>query len=105
MASERRTVTLGIVRKVAQLSRLSLPEEELSRWTEQLGRIVSYIDQIEAIPESANGDAAEDAVSPTPVRDDDPRPGYGREALGRNAPRQFRGFGVVPRVVGAGGGE
>jgi aspartyl-tRNA(Asn)/glutamyl-tRNA(Gln) amidotransferase subunit C len=105
MASDRRVVTLGIVRNVAQLSRLSLPEEELSRWTEQLGRIVSYIDQIEAIPESAGGDVAGDALPPTPVRDDEPRPGYGREALGRNAPRQFQGFGVVPRVVGAGGGE
>jgi len=104
MASDRRAVTLEVVRNVAQLSRLSLPEEELSRWTDQLGRIVSYIDQIEAIPEAAGGEAP-DSLPPTPVRRDDPRPGHGREALRRNAPRQFQGFGVVPRVVGSGGGE
>ena len=105
MASDRRAVTLPIVRNVAQLSRLSLPEQELSRWTEQLGRIVSYIDQIEAISEPAGGTEAPDSPPATPVREDEPRPGYGLEALGRNAPRQFRGFGVVPRVVGSGGGE
>ncbi|HEY7113959.1 MAG TPA: aspartyl/glutamyl-tRNA amidotransferase subunit C [Thermoanaerobaculia bacterium] len=102
MASERRAVTLEIVRNVAQLSRLSLPEAELSRWTEQLGRIVSYIDQIEAIPEDAGGDETPDGVPPTPVREDEPRPGYGPEALEGNAPRRFQGFGVVPRVVGGG---
>jgi len=104
MSSERRAVTLGIVRSVAQLSRLSLPEEDLGRWTDQLGRIVSYIDQIEAIPEEAGSEASDgsDDVPPTPVRPDEPRPGYGREALETNAPRRFQGFGVVPRVVGGG---
>ena len=103
MASDRRAVTPGIVRNVAQLARLSLPEEELGRWTEQLGRIVSYIDQIEAIREDSAGAEAPDTLPATPIREDEPRPGYGREALEGNAPRKFRGFGVVPRVVGGGG--
>jgi aspartyl-tRNA(Asn)/glutamyl-tRNA(Gln) amidotransferase subunit C len=97
MASDR-TVTANVVRKVAALSRLRVPEEELPLWTEQLARIVSYIDQIEQIPE-------EDFPAPgpppaTPLRADDPRPGEGRAALEANAPKRFEGFGVVPRVVG-----
>jgi aspartyl-tRNA(Asn)/glutamyl-tRNA(Gln) amidotransferase subunit C len=100
MAADRGTVTPDIVRKVAELARLRVPEAELPLWTDQLSRIVSYIDQIERIPERAFGRPAEPL--PTPLRPDEPRPGHGSEALERNAPRRFEGFGVVPRVVGTG---
>ncbi len=100
MAADRNTVTPEIVRRVAELARLRLPQDELALWTEQLGRIVSYIDQIEQIPESAFG---KPAVPPsTPLRPDAPRPGNGRQSLERGAARLFEGFGVVPRVVGGG---
>ena len=98
MASDR-TVTANVVRKVAALSRLRVPEEELPLWTEQLSRIVSYIDQIEQIPEEEF--PAPGPPPPTPLRTDDPRPGEGRAALEANAPKRFEGFGVVPRVVGS----
>jgi aspartyl-tRNA(Asn)/glutamyl-tRNA(Gln) amidotransferase subunit C len=100
MLDDRRTVTSEIVRKVAELSRLRVPDGELPLWTDQLARIVSYIDQIAQIPEGAFGPPA--TLSATPVRPDEPRAGGGRDALDRNAARQFEGFGVVPRVVGTG---
>lgn len=100
MAANRRTVTPEVVRKVAELARLRIPESDLPLWTDQLDRIVSYIDQIEQIPEKAFGKPP--SPPPTPVRGDESRPGGGREALERNAPRRYEGFGVVPRVVGAG---
>jgi aspartyl-tRNA(Asn)/glutamyl-tRNA(Gln) amidotransferase subunit C len=99
MGSDR-AVTPVVVRKVALLARLRLPEEEIPLWSDQLSRIVSYIDQIERIPEE--GPTAESAVPPTPLRPDEPRPGGGRTALEANAARQVDGFGVVPRVVGSG---
>ncbi len=97
MASDR-TVTREVVRKVAALSRLRVPDEELPLWTEQLSRIVSYIDQIEQIPEEAFPPEAE--APATPLRPDEPVPGAGPAALEANAPKRFEGFGVVPRVVG-----
>jgi aspartyl/glutamyl-tRNA(Asn/Gln) amidotransferase C subunit len=100
MAADRNTVTPGVVRRVAELARLRLPEHELALWTDQLGRIVSYIDQIEGIPEEAFGRAASPPA--TPLRADDPRPGGGRQALEEGAALLFEGFGVVPRVVGGG---
>jgi aspartyl-tRNA(Asn)/glutamyl-tRNA(Gln) amidotransferase subunit C len=100
MADRRQTVTPEVVRKVAELARLRVPEAELSRWADQLGRIVSYIDQIEGIPEAAFGKPP--APPATPVRTDEARDGHGREALETNAPRRYQGFGVVPRVVGTG---
>jgi len=100
MTSERSVVTPEVVRKVADLARLRLPEAELPRWADQLSRIVSYIDLLAAIPEAAFGAAA--SGEPTPTRPDEPRPGAGDEALEANAPRLLHDYGVVPRVVGPG---
>lgn len=100
MTANRQTVTAEVVRKVAELSRLRVPEAELPLWTDQLSRIVSYIDQIEGVPEPVSGQPVETPA--TPVRADEPRPGDGSRALDLNAARRFEGFGVVPRVVGGG---
>lgn len=99
--SSSSAITPDVVRKVAELARLSLPEEDLARWAGQLARIVGYIDQLKQIPEEAF--AAPAGGEATPVREDAPVPGHGEEALAANAPRLSHGFGVVPRVVGPGG--
>lgn len=100
MTSDRPLVTPAVVRRVAELARLRLPEEDLERWSGQLSRIVAYIDQLASIPEDAFGSAATGPA--TPVRADEPRDGEGERALEANAPRQLHGYGVVPRVVGSG---
>jgi aspartyl/glutamyl-tRNA(Asn/Gln) amidotransferase C subunit len=92
-------VSPDVVRKVAALARLSVPESELSVWTEQLGRIVSYIDQLKQLPEGPVQDAS--AAPATPLRPDEPEPGCGRQALEENA-RLLHEHGVVPRIVGGG---
>ena len=99
--SSSSAVTPEVVRRVAELARLSVPEEDLARWAGQLARIVGYIDQLKQIPEEAF--AAPAAGEATPVREDAPVPGRGQEALEANAPRLSHGYGVVPRVVGPGG--
>jgi aspartyl-tRNA(Asn)/glutamyl-tRNA(Gln) amidotransferase subunit C len=93
-------VTPDVVRKVADLARLRVAEDEIGRWADQLSRIVSYIDQLSAIPEDAFAEAG--PAGATPLRADEPRPGRGDEALAENAPRRLHGYGVVPRVVGSG---
>jgi aspartyl-tRNA(Asn)/glutamyl-tRNA(Gln) amidotransferase subunit C len=100
MTSERPVVTPDVVRKVADLARLRVAESEIGRWAAQLSRIVSYIDQLSAIPEDAF--AQPGPTDATPLRADDPRPGRGDEALAENAPQRLHGYGVVPRVVGPG---
>jgi aspartyl/glutamyl-tRNA(Asn/Gln) amidotransferase C subunit len=85
------------VRQVAALARLRVPEEELERWTRQLARIVSYIDQLKGIPEEAYPGGE---LLPTPLRPDEACPGPGLRALEANAPRLAHFLGVVPRVVG-----
>lgn len=92
-------VTPEVVRKIAELARLRVPEEELTRWSEQLSRIVAHIDLLKQIPEEAFGVPAPEP--PTPLRADAPVPGHGDRALRENAPRELHGFGAVPRVVGS----
>jgi len=99
MASPPSVVTPEVVRKIAELARLRLPESELPRWTEQLSRIVGHIDLLKQIPEEAFGSAGPEPA--TPLRPDVPEPGRGDEALRENAPRELHGFGAVPRVVGS----
>jgi len=101
MSSAPHVVTPETVRQIAALARLRVPEAELDLWSEQLSRIVGYIDQLEQIPEEAFGRETPSG-QPTPLREDSPRDGQGPEALRVNAPQRIHGYGVVPRVVGSG---
>ncbi len=96
MPSKPSPVSPEVVRNVAALARLSLPEEDLPAWAEQLARIVSYIDQLNDLPEERL-DGGE--VPGTLLRADLPAACSGKEALESNA-RLLHGHGVVPRVVG-----
>ena len=100
MSSHSSAVTPDVVRRIAALARLRVPEEELPVWSRQLDRIVSYIDQLREIPET--GRSSPVAARATPLRTDDPRDGGGDRALAENAAECAHGFGVVPRVVGGG---
>ena len=100
MSSASPVVTPEVVRQIAALARLRLPERDVAVWSGQLSRIVEYIGQLEQIPEEAFGEPSPGAA--TPLREDTARPGHGAEALEANAPRTIHGYGVVPRVVGQG---
>jgi len=97
--SDSSPVAPEVVRKVAALARLRVPEEDLAVWTGQLGRILSYIGQLEQ--DAGRPDAAEPPLPSTPFRADIPADGGGRLALGENAPALSHGYGSVPRVVGS----
>lgn len=91
-------VSPEVVRHIAALARLRVPDAELSALTHQLARIVSYIDQLKEIPEEA---FRHQEPQPTPLRTDIAAAGSGQEALKANSPRLVHGYGAVPRVVGA----
>ena len=99
MADRSSPVDEAVVRHVASLARLDVPESDLSRLTGQLARIVSYIDQLKEIPAESLGRSALDAAA---LRPDEAVAGDGQRALQVNAPRSLHGYGVVPRIVGEG---
>lgn len=95
MALDRSTVE-----KVTLLARLRLNEEELDQMTEQLGKIVGYIDQLNEL----NTDDVEPlshAVELTNVfADDIVAPSLPREQALENAPKKDDAHYQVPAVLG-----
>jgi aspartyl-tRNA(Asn)/glutamyl-tRNA(Gln) amidotransferase subunit C len=80
-----------VVRHVARLARLRLPDDELVRMETELNGILEHIERIQALPL--------DDVSPTThviplsnvLRDDEPRPSLPVEEALREAPEVVNG--------------
>jgi aspartyl-tRNA(Asn)/glutamyl-tRNA(Gln) amidotransferase subunit C len=93
-------ITADDVRKVAQLARLELPEEKIATYTGQLERILEYVAQLEQVDTAGVAPTTravevvnvsrEDAVQPTPVR----------EELLDLAPQREGDFFRVPQILG-----
>jgi len=93
-------LTLEEVRKIASLARLRFSPEEEGVFTEQLGHIVDYIDQLQRF-ETGEGEAA--AAAPVREAEDRVHPCLPRELFLANAPASALGeFLVVPEVKGGG---
>ncbi len=90
------------VRKVAQLARLDLPEDKIATYTGQLERILDYVAHLEqvdtdGVPPTTRAVevvnvSREDAVVPTPVR----------EELLDLAPQREADFFRVPQILADG---
>jgi len=84
---------------VAELARLEFKEQELEKFTEQLGNILEYIEQL--------NDLDTDNVEPTshvldistPLREDKVVEWLNTEEVLKNAPESEDNFFVVPQVI------
>ena len=97
-------LTLEDVRKIASLARLRFSPEEERVFTDQLGHIVDYIDQLQRYETGTKSEKTE-AASALPVREAEDRlgPCLPREIFLANAPASALGeFLVVPEVKGGG---
>ena len=95
------TLTRQDVRRIAELARLALTDEEVDLFTRQLGDILNYVEQIRAL--DTTGVAPTSQVLNRPVeRDDELQPSLSRADLLRNAPDAAMEAGLfkVPRVIG-----
>jgi aspartyl-tRNA(Asn)/glutamyl-tRNA(Gln) amidotransferase subunit C len=89
------------VKRIAELARLALTDEEVELFTRQLGDILTYVEQIRAL--DTTGVPPTSSVLNRPVdRPDEPRPSLSRADLLRNAPDAAPEAGLfkVPRVIG-----
>jgi len=96
-----RGTTLGRaeVERIAQLARLALTEEEVTRLGRELGAILEWVRQLEELDVSAVDPTAHAVPLAAPLREDAPRPGLTRDDALANAPERLAGQVVVPRVV------
>lgn len=85
---------------VAGLARLKLTPEEESLFQTQLGNILSYVEQLNAVDTSSVPDHPIDPHLPVNVlRADEIRPSLSREASLQNAPKQADHLLIMPKIV------
>jgi aspartyl-tRNA(Asn)/glutamyl-tRNA(Gln) amidotransferase subunit C len=87
------------VAKVAKLSRLALTEEELRAQTEQLGKILTYVEKLNAVGTSKVEPMITAAASGNVFRKDEVKPSLSRDDALAAAPDQDGEFFKVPPVI------
>ena len=93
------SVDEATVRRVAKLSRIALPEEDVARMTGELNVILGFVEQLEAV--DVTGVEPMTSVTPMQMRQrSDAVTDGGRQAdIMANAPAGDDGFFMVPKVV------
>ena len=87
------------VAKVAKLSRLALSDDELQKYTEQLGNILHYVEQLNSVDTSKVEPMISAAASGNVFRPDVVKPGLKREDALASAPSHDDEFFRVPPVI------
>ena len=87
------------VQRVAKLARIGLSEDEAAKMSVELGQIVGFVEQLQAV--DVEGVAPTDQVTGLVDvwREDTVTPSMPREELLANAPEQKDGYIVVKRVL------
>ena len=87
------------VRKVAQLARLELPEDQIETYTAQLEEILSYVNQLQAI-DTQNVHPTSRAVEVVnSMREDSVEVNCSREDILNQAPHREGDFFRVPKIL------
>ena len=84
------------IRHIAKLSKLSIPEEQIGRFEEEMQAILSMV---EHLPEIEGAAKAVDTENTMELRADEVIPSASREDMLMNAPQVAAGCIVMPRVV------
>ena len=90
---------LAQIRHVAELCELELTPDEETRLAEEIGRIVAYIAELDAIDTSDVPPTAHVSADVSPLREDTPRPGLSHDDALASAPRVAHGGFSVPTFV------
>lgn len=93
-------LTRDDVAKVAHLARLTLSEEELDLFTDQLGQILGHADDIAALALDGVEATAHPYGLVNVVRSDEVRASLSRDEVLAMAPDAREGRFAVPRILG-----
>jgi aspartyl-tRNA(Asn)/glutamyl-tRNA(Gln) amidotransferase subunit C len=87
------------VKYIANLSRLSLSDQETEAFTGQLASILGYMEQLNKVDTTNVEPTAFIAPSHDPMRDDIEIPSLPPEKLLQNGPAVKNGYFAVPKVI------
>ncbi len=92
-------ITSSDVRKVANLARLELPEDQIEIYTEQLEKILSYVEQLQSIDTSNVPPTARAVEVVNVLREDLVEKTNIREDILDQAPQREEDFYRVPKIL------
>ena len=93
------SVTHADVRKVANLSRIALPEDQVAHMTDELNGILGWIEQLNEVDVDGVEPLTSVVEVALPMREDIVTDGNIQSKILSNAPSSEDGFFVVPKVV------
>lgn len=97
--AEKQTIDGARVRHIAKLAALSLDDAEAEALTNDLARIVAYVEELEAVDTSAVPPTAHVQLEAMPLRADEVKPCLPREEALAAAPRTDHDGFAVPTFV------
>lgn len=92
-------IDAATVRKVARLSRIAEPEENIEPLAQKLSGIMDWIEQLNEVDVEGVEPMTSAVKTVLPMRDDVVTDGGDPARVLSNAPRSVDGFFVVPKVV------
>ena len=92
-------ITSSDVRKVANLARLELPEDQIEIYTEQLEKILSYIDQLQEIDTENIPPTTRAVEVVNAMREDSVEVNCSREDILNQSPQREGDFFRVPKIL------
>ena len=84
------------IKHIAQLARLSIPEEKVEKFQKEMEGI---IEMVENLPDLNTEGALVDPSDTMQLRKDEVQPSFPRDEMLKNAPNTAAGCIVIPRVV------
>lgn len=99
MGEDRMSVTKEDVRKIARLSRIAVPEEQLAPLAKEISGIMGWIEQLNEVDVEGVNPMTSVVATSLPMREDSVTDGGIQDQVLANAPRTEEGFFVVPRSV------
>jgi aspartyl-tRNA(Asn)/glutamyl-tRNA(Gln) amidotransferase subunit C len=87
------------IRHVAELAELELTEDEEERLAAEIGRVVAYVSELDAIDTTNVPPTAHVMTETAPLRPDEPQPGLAHDEALAGAPRAAHGGFEVPTFV------
>jgi aspartyl-tRNA(Asn)/glutamyl-tRNA(Gln) amidotransferase subunit C len=93
-------ITKETVQHVAKLARLELTPEEETQFTEQLGAILGYVEQLSEVDVEGVVPTAHPLPLQNVLRQDRMQPSLTPEEVLQNAPAKEQGMFRVPQIIG-----
>jgi aspartyl-tRNA(Asn)/glutamyl-tRNA(Gln) amidotransferase subunit C len=88
-----------VVRKIARLARLKVPEENLEPLAGELSKILTWVEQLDEVDTDGVPPMTSVVEMTLPLREDVVTDGGYPDKVTANAPESVQGFFAVPKVV------